>query len=787
MCWWPCRVVSTRRWPRPCWPTGSAATRWSGPPSSCGAGRRTRAAARWPTWRTPGGWPTSWDWSTTSSTSPPTSRSGWCEPYVRGHAEGRTPNPCIECNRHLKFDRLLERAVDLGFDAVATGHHARRSVTAEGRVPAVPGRRPGQGPVLRAGHAGPGPAGPVPLPGGGDDQGRGPRRGASSGPAHRGQARQPGRLLHPLRRGPGGLPRRPGAPPPGPAGRPRHRGGPRRGRRGGAGHRGPASGHGPRRRRTPPVRDRRGRPGPAGDDRAARGGLRLRRGPPHRHLGRRRPAPQDVGATRRSPDTAVLAQCSAHGPAVAARCPGSTGAWPCGSTARSAGSPPARPWPSTTRAAPTRWSARASPGERSTAPAGRRRQPGPRGRRGRGSRPERGRALDPVARADELRALIAYHNDRYHRLDAPEIADAEYDALVRELRAIEAEHPDLVVPDSPTTTVGAAPSTLFAPVAHRVPMMSLDNAFSPEELQAWADRLAKQIPEDTAFVCELKIDGLAISLTYREGRYVQAATRGDGRTGEDVTANVATIADIPDHLAPGAGTPRRRSSRCGARCTCQGRPSRSSTAARPRPATGCSSIPATRRPAPCARRTPPSPPGGPCRSGPTRWGSCSWRPGSDSGAGSVAARGAGRHPRRHAGLAGPGRVPGQSRARSWSTGWTRSSTSAGGGRRAATTSTTRSTGWWSRWTTSPSNAGWGPPRGRRGGPSPTSSPPRSGPPPCRHIAGVHRPDRQGHPLRRAGAGVRGRVHRLPGHPAQRGPGAAEGRAPRRHGGGAQGR
>ncbi len=153
-----------------------------------------------------------------------------------------------------------------------------------------------------------------------------------------------------------------------------------------------------------------------------------------------------------------------------------------------------------------------------------------------------------MARAEELRALIAHHNDRYHRLDDPEITDGEYDDLVRELRSIETDHPDLVVPGSPTSTVGAAPSALFAPVAHRVPMMSLDNAFSREELQAWADRLAKQIAADTAFVCELKIDGLAISLTYREGRFVQAATRGDGRTGEDVTPNVATIADIPDRL-----------------------------------------------------------------------------------------------------------------------------------------------------------------------------------------------------------------------------------------------
>ena len=140
-------------------------------------------------------------------------------------------------------------------------------------------------------------------------------------------------------------------------------------------------------------------------------------------------------------------------------------------------------------------------------------------------------------------------------LDDPEITDAEYDELVRELRGIEAEHPDLVVPDSPTATVGAAPSTLFAPVVHHVPMMSLDNAFSPDELRAWADRVAKQVPPDTAFECELKIDGLAMSLLYREGVFVQAATRGDGTTGEDVTANVATVAAVPKRLDPAAGPP----------------------------------------------------------------------------------------------------------------------------------------------------------------------------------------------------------------------------------------
>ncbi|HEX3461389.1 MAG TPA: NAD-dependent DNA ligase LigA [Acidimicrobiales bacterium] len=155
---------------------------------------------------------------------------------------------------------------------------------------------------------------------------------------------------------------------------------------------------------------------------------------------------------------------------------------------------------------------------------------------------------DPAARAARLRELIAYHNERYHQLDAPEIPDAEYDDLVRELRSLESEHPELVVADSPTGSVGAPVSTLFSPVAHRVPMMSLDNAIRPDELQAWADRLAKRVPADAPFGCELKIDGLAMSLTYENGRFVQAATRGDGRVGEDVTANVATIAAIPKVL-----------------------------------------------------------------------------------------------------------------------------------------------------------------------------------------------------------------------------------------------
>jgi DNA ligase (NAD+) len=156
--------------------------------------------------------------------------------------------------------------------------------------------------------------------------------------------------------------------------------------------------------------------------------------------------------------------------------------------------------------------------------------------------------LDPVARAEELRAQIAHHNRLYHEQDAPEIPDAEYDALVVELRAIEEQHPELRTPDSPTQQVGGAPSTQFAPVEHKVPMMSLDNAFSFDELAAWGKRMERYISGDVAYVCELKIDGVAMSLLYEGGELARGATRGDGRTGEDVTANVKTIGSIPKKL-----------------------------------------------------------------------------------------------------------------------------------------------------------------------------------------------------------------------------------------------
>ncbi len=161
---------------------------------------------------------------------------------------------------------------------------------------------------------------------------------------------------------------------------------------------------------------------------------------------------------------------------------------------------------------------------------------------------------DPASRVDALRAEIAHHNERYHTLDDPEISDADYDALVRELRLIEADHPELEDSTSPTHQVGGAISATFSSVAHRVPMMSLDNAMDGDELRAWADRVVKGLDgEIPSFVCELKFDGLAISLRYEDGQFVQAATRGDGRVGEDVTANVATIADVPVRLVAGEG------------------------------------------------------------------------------------------------------------------------------------------------------------------------------------------------------------------------------------------
>jgi DNA ligase (NAD+) len=152
-------------------------------------------------------------------------------------------------------------------------------------------------------------------------------------------------------------------------------------------------------------------------------------------------------------------------------------------------------------------------------------------------------------RAEELRRQIEYHNYRYHVLDDPEISDEAYDALVAELRDLEDHYPELVTPDSPTSRVGAPPSAAFAEVPHRAPMLSLANAFSEDELRAWDKRVQTGLGgQRVEYVCELKIDGVAVNLVYERGVLVRAATRGDGFRGEDVTANLRTIRGVPLRL-----------------------------------------------------------------------------------------------------------------------------------------------------------------------------------------------------------------------------------------------
>ncbi len=156
-------------------------------------------------------------------------------------------------------------------------------------------------------------------------------------------------------------------------------------------------------------------------------------------------------------------------------------------------------------------------------------------------------SMNASARIDELRRIIEQHAHHYYTLDAPTISDAEYDALIHELRRLEAEYPNLITPDSPTQRVGATPLEAFGKVQHPHPMTSLVDAFTREEVQQWLQRAQRLLPEGEplAFVAEPKIDGLAVALTYERGALVRAATRGDGITGEDVTANVRTIRNVP--------------------------------------------------------------------------------------------------------------------------------------------------------------------------------------------------------------------------------------------------
>ena len=167
-----------------------------------------------------------------------------------------------------------------------------------------------------------------------------------------------------------------------------------------------------------------------------------------------------------------------------------------------------------------------------------------------------GSAGEAAARASELRTAIEYNAYRYHILDDPEVSDAEYDAAMRELVRIEEQFPELVTADSPTQRVGAAPSGLFASLEHPSPMWSLDNAFSLEELLAWGKRVERVLGGTADYWCELKVDGAAVDLTYVDGSLATAATRGDGRVGEDITANVKTIPSVPLRLRGAVVPPR---------------------------------------------------------------------------------------------------------------------------------------------------------------------------------------------------------------------------------------
>ncbi|MEU7972742.1 NAD-dependent DNA ligase LigA [Micromonospora sp. NPDC049089] len=166
---------------------------------------------------------------------------------------------------------------------------------------------------------------------------------------------------------------------------------------------------------------------------------------------------------------------------------------------------------------------------------------------------------EPTPQARERHAALSQelteHQYRYYVLDTPTIPDADFDRQLRELEALEEEFPALRTPDSPTQRVGGTFSTDFTPVTHAERMLSLDNAFADEELAAWAERVERDAGGPVPYLCELKVDGLAINLTYENGRLVRAATRGDGRTGEDVTANVRSIRDVPSQLVPSAEFP----------------------------------------------------------------------------------------------------------------------------------------------------------------------------------------------------------------------------------------
>src|SRR6266852_6154429 len=151
-----------------------------------------------------------------------------------------------------------------------------------------------------------------------------------------------------------------------------------------------------------------------------------------------------------------------------------------------------------------------------------------------------------AAKIESLREKIRHHEYRYDVLDDPEISDAEFDRLMNQLKKLEAERPELITADSPTQRVGGRPREGFVKVAHSIPMLSLDNAYSEEELRAWERRVHELSGrKDIEYVCELKMDGMSLALRYENGKLVRGITRGDGSTGEDVTLNVRTVRSIP--------------------------------------------------------------------------------------------------------------------------------------------------------------------------------------------------------------------------------------------------
>src|SRR5438034_3011544 len=147
---------------------------------------------------------------------------------------------------------------------------------------------------------------------------------------------------------------------------------------------------------------------------------------------------------------------------------------------------------------------------------------------------------------ERLREEIRHHEYRYYVLDDPELSDAEFDRLTNDLKKLEAEHPELITPDSPTQRVGGKPREGFVKVPHSIPMLSLDNAYSEGELRSWERRVHELAGrKDIEYVCELKLDGMSLALRYEDGKLIRGITRGDGNVGEDVTSNVRTVRSVP--------------------------------------------------------------------------------------------------------------------------------------------------------------------------------------------------------------------------------------------------